>query len=470
MAAHWQRLGRVACIGALLVSLAASLGRGAADPAPTERGLTPLTLAESLRQALEHSPRLRAAESRLRQSQAQLDQAGAPLRPRLDLSAEGGPQEFQGQPSTALTLNLSYTQTVGRPEDVRLRMQRAELAPELARLSLEQVRASVVAEVESAFLALVEAQSAAELSQLQLQAAQEAARVARERYAAGVLAEPDLLAAQAAEARARQAAVAAGQALQLAYESLYRVMGVPMPASLRPVQAPALEGLQLPAEDLDSLRRRALESRPDVLSAIAAVREAELALRQAQRSSRPTLQLQASYQWINPMRGVTVSVDDQTNLRLTVFRQEVASRLQEQGYSVGLRLVWNLTDGGLSNAQVRQAREALDQARLRVEELQASVAVELAQRQAELTRALQELLVAEQSLAEATARYEAVRQQAATGLATALDLVQAEARLAQARHERLGALTQLARARTALALAAGASSAELLGLLAGPQR
>lgn len=457
----------------VLVALVARPG-AAASPPVTPAAVAPLTLAESLRLALEHNPRLRSAQSRLRQSEAQLDQAGAPLRPRLDVSAEGGPAEvsLRQAPSrtlsyTSLTLTLSYAQTLGRPEDVRLRMQRAELAPELARLSLEQVRASVVAEVENAFLALVEAQSASELSQLQLRAAQEAARVARERHAAGVLAEADLLAAQAAEARARQAALAAGQALQLAYESLYRVMGVPVPAVLPPVQTPALEAMQLAPSDLDALRRRALESRPDLLSALAAVRDAELALRQAQRSSRPTLQLQASYRWKDPGRGVTLSVDDETHVRVSLYHQQLPSELQEQGYSVGLRLAWNLFDGGLSDAQLRQAREALEQARLRVEELQASVAVELTQRQAELTRALQELLVAEQNLAEAAARHDGVRQQAAAGLAIAVELLQSQARLAQARHERLRALIQVARARTALALASGASSAELLGRLTG---
>ena len=450
------------------MALAAPSVRGEPSPSAGETAPPPLTLSESLRQALQHNPSLRSAESSLRQSEARRDEAEAPLRPRLDLSAEGGPQEFSGRPETALALSLSYGQTVGRPEDVRLRLRRAELAPQVARLSLEQVRTSVVAEVQSAFLAVVEAQSAADLGQLQLKAAQEAARVARERYAAGVLAQADLLAAQAAEARARQAALAASQALQLAYESLYRVMGVPMPASPPPVQAPPLEGLQAPSEDPDALRRRALESRPEVLSALAAVSDAELALRQAQRSSLPTLQLKASYQWTNPLRGLTLSVDDETNVRFTVFQQQPAGQAFP-GYSVGIGLVWHLADGGLSGAQVRQAQEALEQARLQVEKVQASVVAELAQRQADLARALQELLVAEQALAEATARYEAVRQQAAAGLATDLDLLQAEARLAQARHDRLRSLIQVARARTALAVASGTSSAELLQRLAGPQ-
>lgn len=451
------------------MALAAPSVRSASGPPAAETAAAPLTLSESLRQALEHNPTIRSAESSLRQSEARRDEAEAPLRPRVDLSAEAGPQESAGQAGTALAVSLSFGQTVGRPEDVRLRLRRAELGPEVARLSLEQARASVVAEVESAFLAVVEAQSAAELGRLQLKAAQEAARIARERYAAGVLAQADLLAAQAAEARARQAVLAASQALQLAYESLYRVMGVPMPASPPPVLAPPLEGDEAPPEEPDTLRRRALESRPEVRSALAAVSDAELALRQAQRSSRPTLQLKASYQWKDPLRGLTLSVDDETNVRFTVFQQQ-PDGLAQAGYSVGLGLVWHLADGGLSGAQVRQAREALEQARLQVQKVQASVVAELAQRQADLARALQELLVTEQALAEATARYEAERQQAAAGLATDLDLLQAEARLAQARHDRLRALIQVARARTALAVASGTSSAELLRQLTGSPR
>ncbi|HEY8486100.1 MAG TPA: TolC family protein, partial [Limnochordales bacterium] len=101
--------------------------------------------------------------------------------------------------------------------------------------------------------------------------------------------------------------------------------------------------------------------------------------------------------------------------------------------------------------------------------LEASILLELAQRQAELTRALQEAAIAEQNLAEATSRLQAAQQQAQAGMATALDVLQARAREAQARHDRLRALAQVARARTALLVAAGVSPSQLVQHLVGGQ-
>ena len=441
----------------------------AQEPAPT--GIEPLTLAESVRLALEHSPRLQAALSRLRQDEARLDQATAPLRPRVDLAAEAARQQQLSGPEEGLGLSLSYGQILGRPEEVRLQTQRAELLPQVARLELDRERGAVVAEVEGAFLTVVESQSAVQAGRQQLQAAQEALRVARQRHAEGALSDADLLAAELAEARARQALLAAEQAVELAWESLYRLMGVAPPAVRRPIEPPELGELAEASEPASALRQRALSARPDVLQAKLAVEDARLAVRQAEQGFRPTLQLSATYQWKDPARGVSVAVDDDTRLQLTLSHGGLSSVPPglSQSYRLGLTLAWNLTDGGQVRAGVREAQEALRQAQLQLEQLEAAVALELAQRQADLARALQVVGVAEQALAEATARHEAVRRQGDLGLATPVELLQAQAQLAQARHEHLRALAQAARARTALAVASGVGWQTLVQMVAGGQ-
>lgn len=491
-------LALVAVCTALLVVLAGLLSVSPAAASQPEA--TPvLTLAESLELALEHSPRLGIAQSRARQALAQVDQAESLLKPRVDvfgtiseqttsdlLAGLGGKDPnlashslaTHGDSVTSGAVGMSYTQLIWPLGESRIQLEQARLAPEVARAQEALERAQLLRDVENAYLSVLEAQATLEWARLLERNAQEALRVVQDRVELGVATELDRLAAEAGALQARQARQAAEDGLQLAWEALYQIMGVP-----RPEQLPALEPLgQLPADallaglDPEALKAQARAGRPELVQARLRLEQSRLQVEQARIQKRPRLSLEASYTPEGAENSLSLSLDDRALLQATLTRVESEVELIDpsadqppppspESWKVGLQVTWNLLDGGASAAAVREAEEAVTQAELTVRQLEAAITLELAQHQTGLTQALLTLAAAERSVTEAAGRLAQVEQQAHEGAATKLQVWEAEAALAQARLKQVQALAELARARTRLAIAAGYDAEQLQALI-----
>mgnify|MGYP001243169131 CR=1 FL=1 len=475
---------------ALLVVLAGLLSVSPAAASQPEA--TPvLTLAESLELALEHSPRLGIAQSRTRQALAQVDQAESLLKPRVDVFGTISEQTTSdllaglgvedpdlashllarhGDSVTSGAVGMSYTQLIWPLGESRIQLEQARLAPEVARAQEALERAQLLRDVENAYLSVLEAQATLEWARLLERNAQEALRVVQDRVELGVATELDRLAAEAGALQARQARQAAEDGLELAWEALYQIMGVP-----RPEQLPALEPLsQLPADallaglDPEALKAQARAGRPELVQARLGLEQSRLQLEQARIQKRPRLSLEASYTPEGAENSLSLSLDDRALLQATLTRVE--SEVEPlppspESWKVGLQVTWNLLDGGASAAAVREAEEAVTQAELTVNQLEAAITLELAQHQTGLTQALLTLAAAERSVTEAAGRLAQVEQQAHEGAATKLQVWEAEAALAQARLKQVQALAELARARTRLAIAAGYDAEQLQALI-----
>ena len=488
-------LALVAVCTALLVVLAGLLSVSPAAASQPEA--TPvLTLAESLELALEHSPRLGIAQSRARQALAQVDQAESLLKPRVDvfgtiseqttsdlLAGLGGKDPnlashslaTHGDSVTSGAVGMSYTQLIWPLGESRIQLEQARLAPEVARAQEALERAQLLRDVENAYLSVLEAQATLEWARLLERNAQEALRVVQDRVELGVATELDRLAAEAGALQARQARQAAEDGLELAWEALYQIMGVP-----RPEQLPALEPLdQLPADallaglDPEALKAQARAGRPELVQARLGLEQSRLQVEQARIQKRPRLSLEASYTPEGAENSLSLSLDDRALLQATLTRveSEVEPSTGQplppspESWKVGLQVTWNLLDGGASAAAVREAEEAVTQAELTVRQLEAAITLELAQHQTGLTQALLTLAAAERSVTEAAGRLAQVEQQAHEGAATKLQVWEAEAALAQARLKQVQALAELARARTRLAIAAGYDAEQLQALI-----
>lgn len=483
-------LALVAVCTALLVVLAGLLSVSPAAASQPEA--TPvLTLAESLELALEHSPRLGIAQSRARQALAQVDQAESLLKPRVDVFGTISEQTTSDLPAglggkdpnlashslathgdsvTSGAVGMSYTQLIWPLGESRIQLEQARLAPEVARAQEALERAQLLRDVENAYLSVLEAQATLEWARLLERNAQEALRVVQDRVELGVATELDRLAAEAGALQARQARQAAEDGLELAWEALYQIMGVP-----RPEQLPALEPLsQLPADallaglDPEALKAQARAGRPELVQARLGLEQSRLQVEQARIQKRPRLSLEASYTPEGAENSLSLSLDDRALLQATLTRVE--SEVEPpppspESWKVGLQVTWNLLDGGASAAAVREAEEAVTQAELTVRQLEAAITLELAQHQTGLTQALLTLAAAERSVTEAAGRLAQVEQQAHEGAATKLQVWEAEAALAQARLKQVQALAELARARTRLAIAAGYDAEQLQALI-----
>ncbi|MFS8614467.1 TolC family protein, partial [Limnochorda sp.] len=329
---------------ALLVVLAGLLSVSPAAASQPEA--TPvLTLAESLELALEHSPRLGIAQSRARQALAQVDQAESLLKPRVDVFGTISEQTTSDLPAglggkdpnlashslathgdsvTSGAVGMSYTQLIWPLGESRIQLEQARLAPEVARAQEALERAQLLRDVENAYLSVLEAQATLEWARLLERNAQEALRVVQDRVELGVATELDRLAAEAGALQARQARQAAEDGLELAWEALYQIMGVP-----RPEQLPALEPLsQLPADallaglDPEALKAQARAGRPELVQARLGLEQSRLQVEQARIQKRPRLSLEASYTPEGAENSLSLSLDDRALLQATLTRVE----------------------------------------------------------------------------------------------------------------------------------------------------
>src|SRR5690606_19993177 len=230
---------------------------------------------------------------------------------------------------------------------------------EVARAQEALERAQLLRDVENAYLSVLEAQATLEWARLLERNAQEALRVVQDRVELGVATELDRLAAEAGALQARQARQAAEDGLELAWEALYQIMGVP-----RPEQLPALEPLsQLPADallaglDPEALKAQARGGRPELAQARPGLERGRLQLEQARIQKRPRLSLEASYTPEGAENSLSLSLDDRALLQATLTRveSEVPLPPSPESWKVGLQVTWNLLDGGASAAAVREA-------------------------------------------------------------------------------------------------------------------
>src|SRR5690606_18507016 len=123
---------------------------------------------------------------------------------------------FTTQRSTRASVALAYNQVVARTEGIRLAIEQGELGLRAAELRKESEKLAALSAVVNSYVSVLEAKSAWDVSRVLARNAQEGARIAAHRVEVGTATQADLLAAQAAEARARQGEVVARDSVQLA--------------------------------------------------------------------------------------------------------------------------------------------------------------------------------------------------------------------------------------------------------------
>jgi outer membrane protein TolC len=430
----------LAPLGTLLLAAAA------AEPASASPGIEPplLTLAEALTALDERSVAIRLARARSDEAVGVARQAAAPLLPsllatgswtrnageaRLDLATllgrPGAPEvilQAEEQLTVGATLRVPIVVPSGWWE-----LDAAREASGAAAAGAEAARAQArAAFVQAAYLAAA-AEEVVLAGERAVESAAEHERSAARRVAAGTAPPLDQLRAQTERVR-RESDLAKGRAdLGRARLALGVLLGRDGPVRVAaPIPAPE-------APDAGPLVERALATRP------------ELAAARAQQAAAEA-QLDAAWARLAP----------QLSGSLSAFASDVPYPTQErQGWRATLDLTWALYDGGLrygkrqqASAQVAGARAAAEGARLQVVQEVHDGARDVAVAGERLRLAEQQRRLAADAAASAKRSFDA-------GIASSLDVVDANDRLYQADVGLADARARLGIARASLSRAAG---------------
>lgn len=366
--------------------------------------------------------------------------AGSALRPHDDTTGTGtgtgtGTQAGNGSLNTGNTghnnnysARLSVTQGIDIFKLVPAAQDVERFTRDFYVTDLERVQNETALSVKDQFFNVLRDQEQVTVDQEQVTADQESVRVTQARVTAGAAAEFDLLTAQTTLSNAQQVLSSARNTLTLAQVNLDNLLGFNADTPLA-LQVPALPPLNQ-TFDKNALTQAAYVRRPELRQATNNIRIAQRLVKLAGVSLLPSLSIVGAG---NYNGYVATGSHDTASISAVV----------------GIPLY----DGGTTRAKIKEAQSDLRSQVITQGQLQENVAVEVRQALSNIndaqTRAASAGLGAQQA-AEAY-RLSSVRYQ--NGIGTILDVVNAQAQLAQARSNLLNAqydyqtsLAQLTRA------------------------
>jgi outer membrane protein len=257
--------------------------------------------------------------------------------------------------------------------------------------------------------------------------------------AGGLATRNDLLRIQVQLSNARLSRIDAENDLRLAAMTLNNLMGRPLDGPVTLASTPPSRPDTTWWETLMSAERaaQAIDDRPDLIAMRSRVEAARAGVTAAQGGWWPQIAFSASYFYSRP------------NPRYLPTRDEFLGT-----WEVGIGVQLDLWNFGATSAQTGQARAALRQTELALEQLSENAALEIRRQQLALRRAVEKADVVRLAVEQAEENLRITSDKFKNGLATSADLIDADVAALTARTSRTGAAVEaeLARARLARAL------------------
>ena len=293
---------------------------------------------------------------------------------------------------------------------------------------LERVQNETALSVKDQYFNVLRDQQQVTVDQQQVTADQESVRVTQARVTAGAAAEFDLLTAQTTLSNAQQVLSSARNTLTLAQVNLNNLLGLDADTLLS-LQVPAVPPLTQTFDKL-ALTRFAYTRRPELRQADNNIRIAQRLVKLAGVGLLPSLSLVGAGNY----NGYIVTGSHST-------------------VSLSAVLGVPLYDGGTTQAKIREAQSDLRSQKITQGQLQENVAIEVRQALSNINDAQTRASSAGLGAQQAAEAYRLARVRYQNGIGTILDVVNAQAQLAQARSNLLNAqfdyqtsLAQLTRA------------------------
>jgi outer membrane protein len=432
----------------LLLALASPCLAQEAPPAPTPVNLPALApeppedtsqtltidLHEALEIALAKSPRVGITLARVRQTQAETDAAGAPLRPQAFARLLGPPVP----PSlNSVSNNLAFAP---------LRVEARKILYDGGKVwaKIDQMKSQTASDAQSAqaewhqinldvrlaYIDLLRARAQLEVSGSGLKVTQQQLDESQKRFLAGEIPHGDVLLARVPNYQAQLDLQRAGATARDKQEALDLLLGLPLdtPLLLKPVDAaPPLK------EDLAQCVLQARQDKPAIRASRLNLEAARHAIRAAELDNHPSL----------------------TGELGTVGYQNQGTYISGLGYYGALELNWAFFDGGLSVHTTASAKAARDAAELRLLELERESEVQVRQSYRAVESARQASESSAIQLTQSQDAYRIASAQYRAGLVPFYPVRQAQLDLLKAQQANSGALYDYLVARAQLDFARG---------------
>lgn len=396
---------------AVPVAVAVAVAGVLAAPAGAE------TLTDALIAAYRSSNLLEQNRAVLRAADEDVALAVASLRPVVAFTAQGAWRRAEIDTAAGPGVSEGLNASLGLSAELTLfDFGRNRLGVEIARESVLATRQTLIEVEQQVLLAAVQAyvevrlaQEVVALRQANLRLITQELRAAEARFEVGETTRTDVAIAQARLAGSRAALAAAEGNLMIAREA-YRAATGAYPGALAAL--PALPALPRTLEDAQNVARG---THPLIRQAQHLVTISGLQVDLAEAATRPTLGL-----------GATIGIDDAGN----------------DSQSLGLTFRQTLYAGGRLSALQRQAIAGTDRARAALRQTAVGVVQGVGVAWANLAVSAASIEASDGQIRAAQTAFDGVREEAAAGTRTTLDVLDAEQELLDARNARLEAEAQ----------------------------
>jgi outer membrane protein TolC len=416
---------------------------GVAPYAAADAGGPRLTLRQAVEIALENNPTLAASEAQLSAAQASVDEARSLHLPRVEASLHGsrttnptrvfsqllGQERFGAEnfdidslnspdAFTNFTSRLTVSQPIWTGGAIRSSRESARNRSDAAALAKERARQEVVHRVAVAYTGALLARARHRVALEARAAARAHVRQAGDLLEAGLVVESDLLLARVRESEVEEMVIATEGDVEVAHAALNVAMGrgVATPLSL-PADLEIEESSATGGEDLAALEAEALRLRPDFLAATLQRQAAGWGAREARSSRRPQIGIEAFYE----SNAEDLIDSDGTN------------------WMVAAAVRWRLFDGNETGARMRRAQAEERWTEERNRELEDAIPLEVRRAFFDRRTAVLRVEEARRAVEMSTESQRIIEDRYREGLATLVELLDAEAALTRARTRQVAA-------------------------------
>jgi outer membrane protein len=402
----------------------------------------PLALGEAIDLALCHNPRIRLTWASIKIQAAGLGEARAAWLPTVSGSISQLATRYRYPGASSMNTH-SVGETLNASLNWRLldfggRAANRAAARQLLTAALASHDAALqkaVVEVVGSYFEVQSAQAAFAARTESMRLAESTLHASRQRLAKGVAARSDALQAETAWAKSKLAARRAGGDVARARADLIHAIG--LPADLRIEVTEAVAPIAAEAQrELGDWLREAADFHPQIRAAQAEWRAAEAKVTLARSEGMPTLDVSA-----------TLSRNGYPNQGLQSLRSTQTS--------IGLTLTIPFFDGFSRTYRIRGAQARAEQAHAQLLDTQQQILRDVLKAHADAETSADNLDVSASLVVAAEAALVSARKRYTLGAGDMLELLSAQAALADARQERVRTMAEWEAARLRLFASAG---------------
>lgn len=406
-----------------------------------------LSLDEAIRLALQNHLQVLLAREAIQEARGRRSLAQSALMPHLtsaayqadltaNLAAMGlGPKKIPGLdpfvgPFSRFDARLQLVQSIFNLAAVR-RYQAAARALSLARVQEQSAEQQIIVATALAYIAALEAEQEVQAARADLELARRLFELAQHSRQVGVATGVDVARAETHLAAQEVRLAQARTDLETAQLNLLRLIGAPLSSQLQLTDA-----LRLASEPLPSLEEalgRAWSERLELKAAEEQLKIAQLERQAALASWLPSISFFGDY-GSSAIRPLETSLPTR---------------------SIGLRLDFPVFDGGRTRSEIQISASRLRQAELRLKDLRAAIEKEVREAHANLQTRREQVEAARKAVELAERELEMAQDRFRNGVASNIEVINAQAALENARKGWIQSLALYNVARLNLAAAMG---------------